>query len=150
VDAALRTAFVLLDAVERRCLAALSPALTVAQFYALAALMEDPDESLIELSRRLLCAKANASGIVDRLETMGLVTCRPNKADRRRLRIRLSPQGAEVFRVAQSARAAAVAQAFAKADPSDLLLMTAMFDRVVALLQNAVECESQPEGWQRP
>ncbi len=71
IDLLIRKAALLLETLDRSTLAAVSPPLTVAQYHALVALSRVPEQSLSDLAARLLCAKANASGLVDRLETLG-------------------------------------------------------------------------------
>ena len=70
--------------------------LTPVQAHALRRL--DPDEPLAmsALADALYCHASNVTGIVDRLESRGLVERRPGAGDRRVKTLVLTPQGAEV------------------------------------------------------
>ena len=46
-----------------------------------------------ELTRELLVTAGNVTGIVDRLEALGLVARRPVPEDRRAVKVRLTPRG---------------------------------------------------------
>ncbi|HEV2237120.1 MAG TPA: MarR family winged helix-turn-helix transcriptional regulator [Ktedonobacterales bacterium] len=104
IDESIREAFLLLDALDRRTLGSLTPPLTCAQYHALVALELLPGASLTALASKLLCAKANASGIVDRLGADKLVRKEDDPADARRIRVWLTPQGEAALAIAKRAR----------------------------------------------
>lgn len=54
--------------------------------------------SMGELSTRLACDPSSATGIVDRLETKGLVRRVANPSDRRGKRVELTPEGRKLRR----------------------------------------------------
>lgn len=54
--------------------------------------------TFVELSRLLLVTSGNLTGIVDRLESQGLVKRQPGKQDRRVVRITLTPKGRAMTR----------------------------------------------------
>jgi DNA-binding MarR family transcriptional regulator len=109
---AIAVAFIYLEALDRATFSSLTPPLTTAQYHALAALAEAPQQSLGSLAKRLLCDKANASGIVDRLEILRLVTRIRAASDRRRVSLSLTPLGVEVLAEASERRAAILHDAF--------------------------------------
>lgn len=113
VSRALAVAFVHLEALERTTLAGLTIPLTTPQYHALAALADAPHESLGSLADRLLCDKANASGIVDRLEAMGLVTRIRATSDRRRVSLSPTSLGIEILAEATASRADTLHRALA-------------------------------------
>ena len=68
--------------------------LTLPQFDVLAQLARHEDGMTHgELTRELLVTAGNVTGIVDRLEALGLVERRPVPEDRRTVRLRLTPRG---------------------------------------------------------
>jgi DNA-binding MarR family transcriptional regulator len=104
IDESIRESFLLLDALDRRTLGSLTPPLTCAQFHALAALEHGPGHSLSALAAKLLCAKANASGLVDRLSAMRLVAKETDAEDARRIRLSLTAKGTSLLLSAKRAR----------------------------------------------
>jgi DNA-binding MarR family transcriptional regulator len=68
--------------------------LSPSQFNVLNLLCDQPDGlSQVELSRHLIMHRSNATGLVDRLETRGLVKRTENNADRRAYVVVLTPAG---------------------------------------------------------
>jgi len=104
----LRRAFVSLEALERRTLGVLTPPLTAPQYHALVALARRPGQGVGDLAAGLLCAKANASGIAERLVALGLLARASDAADARRVQLSLTPAGEHLLARAQAARAAAL------------------------------------------
>jgi DNA-binding MarR family transcriptional regulator len=104
IDEAIRESFLLFDALDRRTLVALETPLTCSQFHALVALEQNPGQSLSTLAQKLLCAKANASGVVDRLNLLGLVEKEPDPDDGRRIRLRLTTKGKSDLKIAKQMR----------------------------------------------
>lgn len=71
---------------------------TLPRFDVLAALHRgDAAMTMSELSRLLLVSNGNATAVVDRLETDGLVTRSPCENDRRSVRVALTPAGRDLF-----------------------------------------------------
>jgi len=77
--------------------------LTAAQFDLLSHLAAEPGLSQQALASRLLVTKGNIAGMLDRMETLGLVERHAHPYDRRAHRIFPTPQGAEAFAVAAPA-----------------------------------------------
>ncbi|MCL4187648.1 MAG: MarR family transcriptional regulator [Rhodobacteraceae bacterium] len=90
--------------------AAAIPEVTTMQFAALARLAEAGPMSQNQLGRAASMDAATVKGVVDRLRRLALVTTAPDAADRRRLVVALSPEGAALF-AATRARALAVSEA---------------------------------------
>ena len=68
--------------------------LSPSQFNVLNLLCDEPDGlSQVELSRQLIMHRSNATGLIDRLETRGLVKRMENNADRRAYVVILTPAG---------------------------------------------------------
>jgi len=79
---------------EREVRRALGDGFTLPQFDVLNQLARRPDGmTFVELSRQLLVTAGNLTGIVDRLERQRLVRRAPHPADRRAIRITLTPRG---------------------------------------------------------
>ena len=55
--------------------------------------------TMSELSRLLLVSNGNATAVVDRLEADGMVRREAEDGDRRRIRVRLTPEGLEAFEI---------------------------------------------------
>jgi DNA-binding MarR family transcriptional regulator len=147
IDESIREAFLLLDALDRRTLGSLGAPLTCAQFHALAALEQHPGQTLSALAARLLCAKANASGLVDRLSAMRLVKKEPDPHDGRCIRLSLTSAGTELLATARRARHDALtAELTALRSPHDLPLgeLAAMMRRMVEHLRATSSATALP------
>ncbi len=71
---------------------------TIARFDLLSQLDRAPKGlTMGELSSRLMVTNGNVTGLTDALVREGLVTCAPEPADRRSLRIRLTASGKQFF-----------------------------------------------------
>lgn len=66
-----------------------------------------------DLAENVLISKSGLTSLVDRLEHRGLVARTPDPADRRVTRIRLTPEGAAVFRAAATTHVADIEELFA-------------------------------------
>jgi DNA-binding MarR family transcriptional regulator len=75
----------------RRC------GLTHAQFDILATLGNTPGMSCKELGEKTLITKGTLTGVLDRLETRGLLARAPAAQDKRSLFVRLTPAGEALF-----------------------------------------------------
>lgn len=94
-------AWKLLFALARKKHAVLAPALleldlTPVQGHALRLLEPDRPLAMSELAEALFCHASNVTGIVDRLESRGLVERRPGLDDRRVKTLALTAEGARV------------------------------------------------------
>ena len=73
---------------------------TLPRFDVMAALYRRRDGvTMSELSRMLLVSNGNATAVVDRLEADGMVRREAENGDRRRIRVRLTPEGLEAFEI---------------------------------------------------
>jgi DNA-binding MarR family transcriptional regulator len=133
------TAFILLDALDRRTLAANDPPLTTAQYHALSGLAQVPQQSLSELAGRLLCDKANASKIIDRLETQGLASRTPDPRDARRVVLSLTAAGSTALESANNLRAEALRRAFAPMQDESVSQIGRSLITLVARLRTALD-----------
>lgn len=71
---------------------------TLPRFDLMAQLERAPDGILLgELSRRMMVSNGNVTGLVDRLVQEGLIGRRVSETDRRAARVRLTPEGSELF-----------------------------------------------------
>jgi DNA-binding MarR family transcriptional regulator len=139
IDASIRQAFILLEALDRRVLGTLAPPLTTAQYHALVALDDAPTQSLAALAERLLCAKANASGLIDRLSALGLVSRVADPRDARRVQLSLTPAGRGALTQATQARTQALTDALRGAHPVDgpgLRAIAGALNTLVAFLRD--------------
>jgi DNA-binding MarR family transcriptional regulator len=76
--------------------------LSPSQFNVLNLLYDLPDGcSQIELSRQLIMHRSNVTGLVDRLESRGLLRRTDNPADRRAFNVLLTPAGKRLIREIQ-------------------------------------------------
>jgi DNA-binding MarR family transcriptional regulator len=72
--------------------------LTGSQFDVIATLGDTEGMTCKELSEKTLVTKGTLTGVLDRLETKGLVERVPSREDRRSIFIRLTPKGDALFR----------------------------------------------------
>ncbi|WP_411838298.1 MarR family winged helix-turn-helix transcriptional regulator [Paracoccus sp. ME4] len=73
---------------------------TLPRFDVMAALWRKREGvTMSELSRLLLVSNGNATAVVDRLEADGMVRREAENGDRRRIRVRLTPEGLEAFEI---------------------------------------------------
>ncbi len=82
------------------------------------------------LSKQLLVSNGNVTGIVDRLESDGLVTRVVPQNDRRSNTISLSQKGRDIFIVMASEHEAMVNQIFSEMEEADLDLLANVFERL--------------------
>ena len=141
IDRAIRDAFILLEALDRRTLAGVATRLTTAQYHTLAALAVVPTQSLGELAERRLCDKANVSGLVDKLVDAGLVHRARDPADGRRVALSLTGEGHKLLARATHARTEALLHALAPLEAPGLTTAGEHLTRLVALLRVAVQEE---------
>lgn len=144
------TAFIHLEALDRKTLAAADPPLTPAQYHALVALSSVPAQSLNGLAARLLCDKANASKMMDRLSALGLATRTADPADARRVVLCLTPAGRAALDRATGLRVAALRGAFAPLQSDELRAMSRQLATLVALLRLAADDTSAQRRAPRP
>lgn len=94
---------------------------TLPRFDVMAALWRKRDGvTMSELSRLLLVSNGNATAVVDRLEADGLVRREAEDGDRRRIRVRLTPEGLAAFEVMALGHEAEVDAIFGQLSETDL------------------------------
>jgi len=150
IDGAIREGYILLDALDRRTLAALRPPLTPAQYHALAGLASQPTQNLGELAGRLLCDRANASGLIERLVVLGLADRVADPRDRRRVILSLTPAGQEALRAAAEARRLALQRVLASLEDAGAAGLEADLSRLVTLLRAADTPRADPPPAAQP
>ena len=103
---------------------------TLPRFDVLAALWRKRDGvTMSELSRMLLVSNGNATAVVDRLESDGLCKREAEDGDRRRIRVRLTPDGVASFEAMASGHEAEVNAIFAELTDEDLDTMRDILTR---------------------
>jgi len=102
-----------------------------AQAGALMQLDGDDGLPMHEIASHLACDSSNVTGIVDRLESRGLVTRRTSKRDRRVKQIVTTPLGLEV-RDALRARMAQAPEGLDRLSPRDQRLLRDLLGRALA------------------
>lgn len=88
--------------------------------------------TMSELSRMLLVSNGNATTVVDRLETDGLVRRTPSETDRRTVFVALTAAGIQQFEVLAAGHEAEVARMFAGLSEADLETLTDILKRMGA------------------
>lgn len=86
--------------------------------------------TMSELSRMLLVSNGNATTVVDRLETDGLVRRTPSETDRRTVFVALTPEGLRQFEGLATQHEAEVSQLFANLSEADLDVLTDILKRM--------------------
>ena len=94
--------------------------LSVPQCDVLTTLSEAEGVSQQALAQRLYVTKGNISGLLDRLETAGLVERRSTAADRRSYEIHLTPPGREAAQRAIAIQHELIRATFGRMDAQDL------------------------------
>lgn len=94
---------------------------TLPRFDVMAALWRKREGvTMSELSRLLLVSNGNATAVVDRLEADGLVRREAEDGDRRRIRVRLTPEGLETFEIMALGHEAEVDEILGRLSETDL------------------------------
>ncbi|WP_410218924.1 MarR family winged helix-turn-helix transcriptional regulator [Paracoccus sp. (in: a-proteobacteria)] len=105
-------------------------ATTLPRFDVMAALWRRRDGvTMSELSRLLLVSNGNATAVVDRLEADSLVRREAEDGDRRRIRVRLTPEGLIAFEAMAAGHEAEVDAIFADLTDTDLDTMREILSR---------------------
>lgn len=105
-------------------------ATTLPRFDVMAALWRCRDGvTMSELSRMLLVSNGNATAVVDRLEADGMARREAEDGDRRRIRVRLTPEGLAAFETMAKGHEAEVDAILANLDQTDLESMRAILSR---------------------
>ena len=105
-------------------------ATTLPRFDVMAALWRCRDGvTMSELSRMLLVSNGNATAVVDRLEADGMARREAEDGDRRRIRVRLTPEGLAAFETMAKGHEAEVDAILANLDQADLDSMRAILSR---------------------
>lgn len=138
ISQAISTAFIIQEAIDRHVLSEATPPITPAQYHALVALSLSPNQGLGDLADRLLCDKANASGLMDRLTALGLATRIRDPQDGRRVVVSLTPYGCDVLEHATQLRLRAMRHTFAPLDPNELTTLRHHLVDLVDLLQSSL------------
>ncbi len=103
---------------------------TLPRFDVMAALWRRRDGvTMSELSRLLLVSNGNATTVVDRLESDGLVARRPSETDRRIVHVALTAEGVKTFETLAAGHEAEVAQLFAGLSDADIDTITDILKR---------------------
>lgn len=103
---------------------------TLPRFDVMAALYRRRDGvTMSELSRLLLVSNGNATTVVDRLESDGLVARRPSETDRRTVYVALTPEGLHTFEILAEGHEAEVAKIFAGLSDADIDTLTEILKR---------------------
>lgn len=106
-------------------------ATTLPRFDVLAALYRRRDGvTMSELSRMLLVSNGNATNVVDRLETDGLVRRTPVETDRRTVMVALTPEGLAQFEGLATEHEAEVDRLFASLTEAEIDTLTAILKRM--------------------
>jgi len=106
-------------------------ATTLPRFDVMAALYRRREGvTMSELSRMLLVSNGNATAVVDRLETDGLVRRTQSDSDRRTVFVALTPEGLGQFEGLATEHEAEVDKLFAGLSGEDLDTLTAILKRM--------------------
>ena len=98
--------------------------------YVLAHLHFDGAITQNELAQRLLVTKGNVCGLIDRMETAGLVGRTADPADRRANRLRLTPQGTAILSEALPPHLALVKETMSRLRTAELIDLSDLLQRL--------------------
>lgn len=114
---------------------------TLPRFDVMAALYRNPEGiSMTRLSELLVVSNGNVTGIVDRLESEGLVARVIDDRDRRAARVALTERGIEIFAQMAAAHEDWIAEMFSALPPADVDLL---LDRLEPLRESQRQAESE-------
>jgi len=120
---------------------------TLPQFDLMAALDRAPEGlSMGELSRRLMVSNGNVTGVVERLVRESKVTRTPSPADRRTVRVELTPAGRRAFRVMARAHGDWIDDTLGHLDGDEVESMMALLARIKRHAEGAREPGSDERG----
>nr|WP_258567752.1 MarR family transcriptional regulator [Paenactinomyces guangxiensis] len=119
--------------------------LTIPQVRVLSVLREEGPQSLVEVSRRLESSTSSLSGIVDRLERMGLVCRERDEKDRRVVRISLSEKCQELIKHFPARQAAHFRKYIEKMDTEEVIDLTEKLNKLTRILEEESNLEQQGE-----
>lgn len=104
---------------------------TLPRFDVMAALYRRRDGvTMSELSRMLLVSNGNATAVVDRLETDGMVRRTPSDTDRRTVYVAMTPEGIAAFEAMATGHEAEVDKLFSGVTEADLDALTEILKRM--------------------
>lgn len=107
-------------------------ATTLPRFDVMAALWRRRDGvTMSELSRLLLVSNGNATTVVDRLESDGLVARRPSETDRRTVYVALTEEGLRQFEGLATGHEGEVAKLFAGLSEADVDALTEILKKAL-------------------
>lgn len=104
--------------------------LTLPQFDVLANLGMSEGITQQELAERLLVTKGNVCGVLDRMESAGLVQRKPDPQDRRTNRLRLTRQGRSALRKAFPAHLGLIQECFGAISGSEQQRLAQLLARI--------------------
>ena len=112
--------------------------LTLSQFGALEALYHLGPLCLSDLARKILRTSGNLTLVVDNLAKRGLVTRSSDAADRRFVRVSLTPQGRRLIAGIFPAHAREIARALSALSPAEQATLAALCRRLGKAQRDAV------------
>ncbi len=119
-------------------------ATTLPRFDLMAQLERHPQGlRMSELSRRMMVTGGNVTGITDLLEREGLVARASDPADRRALRVRLTPAGRRAFAAMATAHEAWIVESFAALGARERGALGASLQRLKAQVRSLEEGRSE-------
>lgn len=109
---------------------------TLAQFDVLAHLLREKEGiPHTELSRHLLVTAGNITGLIDRMETSGLVRRKNDSNDRRIIRVELTPKGRKLAERVIPKHSADVESLFETLSEKEKLQLRAILDKLIHNLE---------------
>lgn len=104
--------------------------LTLPQFDVLANLGMSEGITQQELAQRLLVTKGNVCGVLDRMESAGLVERRPDPRDRRANRLYLTPKGRKALHEAFPVHLGLIQQCMKPLSPGEMKTLSSLLARL--------------------
>ncbi len=122
---------------DRLCLADLGVGAT--QSYTLLSLPQEGGLGMNELSEAMGLANSTTTRIVDQLVRKGLVRRKTDDADRRVVKVSLTPKGQELRRTLDKEQQDLFKQAFAKIPDDERPVMVRCLEQITSLIAKALE-----------
>ncbi len=113
--------------------------ITIPQWGVLEHLSRDREVPMNELARHLGITRPAATGLADRLIAQGLVARQGDRADRRVIRVRLTPKGRRVLDNIWNQKRRMIQQVFGQISPADRAQYLSTLERVAQILSEEPE-----------
>jgi len=112
--------------------------LRLTEFSVLQQLSESGPTPMVRLSDENLVTKAAVTGIIDAMETKGLVRRVRDSSDRRVVNIQMTPAGKKLFAVARRRHQAVVKGFVSTLEPDEIRVLVRSFEKLIRFIDEGL------------